>query len=282
MPVPSSRTSMRNPNTRSAFTLIELLVVIAIIALLAAILFPVFSRAREQARKSACASNLKQIGLAFHQYAQDYDERFPHDDGGLASGASAIFRWEASSSCSPQPACLSPFQNVGGSDSDQRWPYRLLPYTKNTQIFQCPSSQYMPTITSLQRSERVGYWANGATLMTPDTSGGSAPRNIASINETANVVMLFDQVDSTHQNMGNSRYLWYRLGYRTDLNRWTNGSTLTTGSAARQGPHNETFNVLWADGHVKAVKADRIQSMTCPSDSSIGLGCTGEAPFPTS
>src|SRR5919201_1014280 len=63
--------------SRRAFTLIELLVVIAIIAILAAILFPVFARARSQARKATCASNLKQIGLGFLMYAQDYDETFP-------------------------------------------------------------------------------------------------------------------------------------------------------------------------------------------------------------
>src|SRR4051812_41024733 len=66
-------------NLHGAFTLIELLVVISIIALLAAILFPVFGRTRENARRSGCLSNLKQIGLASMQYQQDYDERFPHD-----------------------------------------------------------------------------------------------------------------------------------------------------------------------------------------------------------
>jgi prepilin-type N-terminal cleavage/methylation domain-containing protein len=68
---------MMPKRTRGAFTLIELLVVIAIIAILAAILFPVFARARSQARKATCASNLKQIGLAFLMYAQDSDETFP-------------------------------------------------------------------------------------------------------------------------------------------------------------------------------------------------------------
>ena len=65
----------QNSRNRSAFTLIELLVIIAIIAILAAILFPVFSRARENARRASCQSNLKQIGLGMLQYAQDYDEQ---------------------------------------------------------------------------------------------------------------------------------------------------------------------------------------------------------------
>src|SRR5438093_13768249 len=71
------QTMKPSAETRRGFTLIELLVVIAIIAILAAILFPVFARARSQARKATCASNLKQIGLAFLMYAQDSDETFP-------------------------------------------------------------------------------------------------------------------------------------------------------------------------------------------------------------
>jgi prepilin-type N-terminal cleavage/methylation domain-containing protein/prepilin-type processing-associated H-X9-DG protein len=78
-----------------AFTLIELLVVIAIIAILAAILFPVFARAREQARKATCQSNLKQIGMAFQFYLQDYDEMFPNTgDARLWMGR--FWRWPVS------------------------------------------------------------------------------------------------------------------------------------------------------------------------------------------
>src|SRR5690606_624654 len=65
------------PKKTPGFTLIELLVVIAIIAILAAILFPVFARARENARRTSCLSNIKNMGLAFMQYTQDYDERMP-------------------------------------------------------------------------------------------------------------------------------------------------------------------------------------------------------------
>jgi prepilin-type N-terminal cleavage/methylation domain-containing protein/prepilin-type processing-associated H-X9-DG protein len=98
---------------RRAFTLIELLVVIAIIAILAAILFPVFARARENARRASCQSNLKQIGLGILQYVQDYDEKFP-------------------------PATVSDPNVVG-------WAGAIQPYVKSEQLFRCPSSLTSPT-----------------------------------------------------------------------------------------------------------------------------------------
>ena len=94
---------------RRGFTLIELLVVIAIIAILAAILFPVFARAREKAKETSCASQLRQLGLALHMYAQDYDEQFPFD----------------SYIGNPHPMLLN----------------GLYPYVKNRNLFYCPSVQ---------------------------------------------------------------------------------------------------------------------------------------------
>jgi len=94
---------------RRGFTLIELLVVIAIIAILAAILFPVFARAREKARQTSCLSNLKQIGLGAVMYAQDYDERW------------VIYRLGS------------------GHVPNLFWPQLVEPYMKNEQIMQCPS-----------------------------------------------------------------------------------------------------------------------------------------------
>lgn len=97
----------KNVTHQSGFTLIELLVVIAIVATLAAILFPVFARARENARRASCASNLKQIGLGIMQYTQDYDERMPQ-------------------------------RRMTNQDD---W-YRSLifPYVKSTGLFRCPSN----------------------------------------------------------------------------------------------------------------------------------------------
>jgi len=99
---------------RVGFTLIELLVVIAIIAILAAILFPVFAKAREKARQSSCASNLKQLGLALMQYAQDYDERYPM----MYRYMPDLYWW---------------------ADVTQ-------PYIKNYQLLVCPSGSYSYTL----------------------------------------------------------------------------------------------------------------------------------------
>ena len=104
---------MFNKNTKKAFTLIELLVVIAIIAILAAILFPAFARARENARRSSCQSNLKQMGLGVIQYVQDYDEKFPQG-----------YYYPNDSS------------SAGGY---VHWSGLVQPYTKSLQIFVCPS-----------------------------------------------------------------------------------------------------------------------------------------------
>ncbi|RYG65392.1 DUF1559 domain-containing protein, partial [bacterium] len=120
---------MHNVNStirqQRGFTLIELLVVIAIIAILAAILFPVFGRARENARRSSCQSNLKQIGLGIMQYVQDYDERLPGATDGTG-GVSQFGGWMYYDVFG-RPATFRP---ANGS---------IFPYIKSTQIFVCPS-----------------------------------------------------------------------------------------------------------------------------------------------
>src|SRR5665213_3332533 len=101
-----------------AFTLIELLVVIAIIAILAAILFPVFAAAREKARQTTCASNEKQLGLAFLQYAQDYDECFTYG--------------------------MTETLHTQGTHVGQGWASTIYPYVKSTGVYTCPDDPGFP------------------------------------------------------------------------------------------------------------------------------------------
>jgi prepilin-type N-terminal cleavage/methylation domain-containing protein/prepilin-type processing-associated H-X9-DG protein len=122
---------------RRGFTLIELLVVIAIIAILAAILFPVFAKAREKARQSSCLSNMKQIGLAFQQYIQDYDERFPPRLSGT---------WGTTGSYLIQTDTSAPGSKYQSSDGGVTnyyvsWMDFINPYVKNVQVFKCPSGK---------------------------------------------------------------------------------------------------------------------------------------------
>lgn len=105
-------------NNKSAFTLIELLVVIAIISILAAILFPVFGRARENARRASCMSNMKQIGLAIMQYTQDYDEKYPYMSSYDNSNIPFTSEYNGRISIFAQ----------------------IYPYTKSYQILRCPSA----------------------------------------------------------------------------------------------------------------------------------------------
>ncbi len=120
---------------RTGFTLIELLVVIAIIAILAAILFPVFARAREKARQTSCLSNLKQLGLASQMYAQDYDEMLVRDITDVYPSAT--------------PRYLS-------------WSRMLLPYIKNEQVYVCPSETNLNTHSNYM-TVPSGYGINQQT-----------------------------------------------------------------------------------------------------------------------
>jgi len=161
---------MRRWNNQKGFTLIELLVVLAIIALLAAILFPVFERARENARRSACQSNLKQIGLGIIQYAQDYDEDYPI-------------------------GCNGSVTTLGGG-----WVGPIYAYVKNTQVFQCPSdyqATMAPSLNAIFYPSNLSYAYNGNlnlvyTTNLPDDAGTFRPVPLSSVTSPSVTVMVWE------------------------------------------------------------------------------------------
>ena len=134
---------MKDGRRPRAFTLIELLVVIAIIAILAAILFPVFAKAREKARQASCLSNLKQLGLAMNQYITDYDNTYPE--------------------IHTTTLLLGQFRVSTGAAADHylSWEDRLMPYIKNNQLHICPSGSYADG-TYLPHSYTYSYYFGGA------------------------------------------------------------------------------------------------------------------------
>ncbi len=150
---------------KKGFTLIELLVVIAIIAILAAILFPVFARAREKARQASCESNLKQIALAIHMYTQDYDGDFPA-------------HWIIDNSVSPAYEC---------------WPDVVQPYIKNSQVFICPSNKSVPR----GMHQMTTYGLNDPHV-TPDVSYAQGTVTMDRIKSPATVILGGDTWDTVN------------------------------------------------------------------------------------
>lgn len=132
-----------SPSISRGFTLIELLVVIAIIAILAAILFPAFARARENARRTACLSNLKQLGLGLMQYTQDYDEKLPGFTPQVANGNSI---------------------NHFAARPEMNWQKEIYPYTKSWQINVCPSATYAVDGSIPQGVNATNYKGNGVIM----------------------------------------------------------------------------------------------------------------------
>jgi prepilin-type N-terminal cleavage/methylation domain-containing protein/prepilin-type processing-associated H-X9-DG protein len=159
-------------NARRGFTLIELLVVIAIISILAAILFPVFARARENARRASCQSNLKQIALGIMQYTQDYDEKYPLRQAPKASGSGITYVTA------------------------------IEPYMKSSQIFICPSgsrdvalteNNSPPAADKMWRVETPAFAANaeGSYGMNLNLTGSSGV-SMATVDQPAITALVFD------------------------------------------------------------------------------------------
>jgi prepilin-type N-terminal cleavage/methylation domain-containing protein/prepilin-type processing-associated H-X9-DG protein len=237
------------------FTLIELLVVIAIIAILAAILFPVFARARENARRSSCQSNLKQIGLGVMQYTQDYDERYPS-----AMYASKYWdgpgTWISATAGDGTPGGTYVVQvPTGGSPANYKsWADSIFPYIKSTQLLRCPSASTEPNAMSYAYSGGISgtHYRNYQSAVPPGPliPGASAANEVqgisaAEITRPAEVFMFMDANDST----------WTPA--ISPFN--TNAATATSNAnydyvSKRIMVHLEGTNICYADGHVKWAK----------------------------
>jgi len=230
---------------RKAFTLIELLVVIAIIAILASILFPVFARARENARRTSCLSNLKQIGLGMMMYTQDYDERYPlpmwqspSTIGSTSQASSAHTFIEQSPRNPATPAGIFTFSPGDGRKNFYSWMDFIFPYVKSTQLFICPS--FVVHYSGWQRTDTPSYGYNRNISNHKPYSPWKAPQSMAAIDTPAQTPLVYEApslyhtVDSTDATLCSSTYL--------------NPSD----------PHYEVFwphlagsNIAFADGHAK-------------------------------
>jgi prepilin-type N-terminal cleavage/methylation domain-containing protein len=208
------------------FTLIELLVVIAIIAILAAILFPVFAKAREKARQSSCLSNTKQIGLSMMQYVQDYDEQLPKQY----------------------------FQQVSGGTIVGSIITILAPYCKNVQVWDCPSADRKCGNTN-GNPAILGDMSYGWNYLIFNTGATTA---LAAIITPAETVCA---ADCTADSWGPGRLYDPGVGARTDpVDGSVNNSLWDTNAHGGTRPgfnfcarHNMMGNVNFMDGHAKAM-----------------------------
>ncbi len=232
------RVSLERTEKRG-FTLIELLVVIAIIAILAAILFPVFAKAREKARTASCQSNLKQLALAWTMYTQDYDERQPlwqQTDAGLTNVYNTRMWWSV-----------------------------IYPYIKNGQVYQCPSRQsggtsaYMGNINGyIVMDNSVAFYPNlNLDYCVNVNNSGTA---LATVAATAEKVIIADNNAFPGYAPPKVGIAWHWYSAFWGLNLTTTPASNTfvgnhmgdmTAPDFPQGMHSGGSNIAYLDGHVK-------------------------------
>jgi prepilin-type N-terminal cleavage/methylation domain-containing protein/prepilin-type processing-associated H-X9-DG protein len=238
---------------RKGFTLIELLVVIAIIAILAAILFPVFAQAREKARATACLSNTKQLGLAFFMYAEDYDEQWPF------TTYYDVFTYPANTPTGGQP-----------------WVLSTQPYIKNWQVEVCPSDSEQAGMTKLDSISggQSGYdsffLSRFGTVPTDEASAAqlwplSYASNIylgwsegysamASINQPSNCILLLEFGKGQHPFSTFYSSFGYGISPLENPDRWEAGRR-----------HFGGRNYVFCDSHAKYVRDPLLETKTLPT-----------------
>ncbi len=251
-------------NQQDGFTLIELLVVLIVIAILAAIIFPVFANVRERGRRTTCASNEKQLGMALLAYAGDYDETFPHGD------------------------------LYGGGDG---WGAKVFPYVKSTQVFHCPDDETVDQpgeISGDANSYGLNSNISGFKSFSPKAISPSGRVGLPQVAATSNTVLLFevshcvailtdpqqdtqsaagtgaeghslDQSDPTYPlgqgdvAGGLPLYATGNMGGRV-LNGATKGGKLLPGAVGSVPRHGGGANYVACDGHVQWLRPEQVSS----------------------
>jgi len=229
---------VRSRPRATGFTLIELLVVIAIIAILAAILFPVFARAREKARMTSCLSGVKQLGLGIQMYTQDYDETLCHN----------------SSSC-----CVCCFASYGSTNAtNPNWIVEICPYVKNNSIWECPSATNAWNPTSTTGSGAVPTATNYVW------NGHCSTRKLATVTYPAQWPLLVEWASCDkgavmrptkccgEQNWG--------LPYNNPASFWGVQHAGLSGPTTQDG----IYNVAYVDGHAKNANPRRLWTIDYP------------------
>lgn len=219
---------MKTLHKKSAFTVTELIFVVAVVAILAALLFPIFTRARENASRASCQSNLKQIGVAWLQYARDYDGqmmRFSTGDGNPSSANPVRYWWGGSNGGTTYAAAQS----------------LLSPYLKSGENYSCPS--FALPVAAYRGP--LGYGYNADTLS--PTTYGTAPNYAAtarpmSLNSLENAARTVAFADAAQLNSkGKLRPSTYLAKPSDDYPNF-------------HARHQNKGNVLFCDGHVRALR----------------------------
>jgi prepilin-type N-terminal cleavage/methylation domain-containing protein/prepilin-type processing-associated H-X9-DG protein len=227
-----------------AFTLIELLVVIGIIAVLSAILFPAFAKAREKARQVSCGSNMNQVGLAIAQYIQDYDDLYP-DKGNWCSG-----------------------------NTCNTWNTQVETYVKSTDVWKCPSNSNngMTWGTNLSSDYACNTWfVNKDNTDDPQGDGlfadYGASTSAASINAPSNLIAVVENPGSSVSG-GNSSMWEFRVN---DTSSGSGGGLFAQ--------HTGMSNFLFADGHVKALRPFSTVDASLGGTAEVNLWARDSMPF---